>query len=140
MTTLLTIGDAAKASGLSAKMIRHYEQSGLLSKTPRTEAGYRLYNSQQLQQLEFIARARRLGFSLNDILSLLQLWRNPERESRKVKQLAEQHLAEIQGKISELQQMQQVLQQLSDGCTGDHRSHCAILAGLAPGNTADNKP
>jgi Cu(I)-responsive transcriptional regulator len=140
MSTLLTIGEAAKASGLTAKMIRHYEQSGLLSKTPRTDAGYRLYNNQQLQQLGFIARARKLGFSLNEILSLLQLWRDPARESRAVKRLAEQHLADINQKINELQQMQQVLQQLSDCCSGDHNSHCAILAGLAPGSSAEYKP
>lgn len=132
MATLLTIGNAAKATGLSTKMIRHYEQNGLLSDTPRTEAGYRLYNQQQLQQLGFIARARKLGFSLNEIKSLLQLWRNPERESRAVKTLADSHLADIKQKIGELQQMQQVLQQLSDCCSGDHKSHCAILAGLAP--------
>lgn len=140
MTSLLTIGNAAKASGLSAKMIRHYEQSGLLSGTPRTDAGYRLYNSQQLQQLGFIARARKLGFSLNEIQSLLQLWRDPSRESRAVKQLADQHLSDIKQKISELQQMQQVLQQLSDCCSGDHSSHCAILAGLAPDNITTKKP
>lgn len=121
-------------------MIRHYEQSGLLSKTPRTAAGYRLYNSQQLQQLGFIARARKLGFSLKEIQSLLDLWRDPARESRAVKQLADQHLTDIKQKITELQQMQQVLQRLSDCCSGDNNSHCAILAGLSPDNAADQKP
>jgi Cu(I)-responsive transcriptional regulator len=132
MATLLTIGDAAKASGLTAKMIRHYEQSGLLQKPARTEAGYRLYNSQQLQQLSFIHQARQLGFSLSEIQSLLQLWQNPQRESRVVKQLAEQHLADIARKIAELQNMQQLLQQLADSCSADSSPHCAILAALAP--------
>lgn len=131
MATLLTIGDAAKASGLSAKMIRHYEQSGLLRKSPRTDAGYRLYNSEQVNQLRFIRQARNLGFSLSDIHSLLELWQNPERESRAVKQLATQHLDEIAAKITELQHMQQVLTQLADSCRGDGSPHCNILNQLA---------
>ncbi|MDZ7869270.1 MAG: Cu(I)-responsive transcriptional regulator [Rheinheimera sp.] len=131
MATLLTIGDAAKASGLSAKMIRHYEQSGLLRKSPRTDTGYRLYNSEQVNQLRFIRQARNLGFSLSDIHSLLELWQNPERESRAVKQLATQHLDEIAAKITELQHMQQVLTQLADSCHGDGSPHCNILNQLA---------
>lgn len=132
MSTLLTIGEAARHSGLSAKMIRHYEQSGLLGKAPRTDAGYRLYNSQQLQQLGFIARARKLGFSLAEIQSLLQLWQDPTRESRSVKQLAEQHLADIDAKISELQQMRETLAALADSCAGDSKPYCSILQRLAP--------
>jgi Cu(I)-responsive transcriptional regulator len=131
MATLLTIGDAAKASGLSAKMIRHYEQSGLLRKSPRTEAGYRLYSNEQINQLRFIRQARNLGFSLQNINSLLQLWQNPQRESRMVKQLAQQHLDEISNKIAELQHMQQVLTTLSDSCRGDGSPHCNILQQLA---------
>ena len=131
MATLLTIGDAAKASGLSAKMIRHYEQSGLLRKSPRTDTGYRLYNSEQVNQLRFIRQARNLGFSLSDIHSLLELWQHPERESRAVKQLATQHLDEIAAKITELQHMQQVLTQLADSCRGDGSPHCNILNQLA---------
>lgn len=131
MATLLTIGDAAKASGLTAKMIRHYEQSGLLNKSPRTESGYRLYNSEQLNQLRFIRQARNLGFSLADIHSLLELWQNPQRESRAVKQLAQQHLADIAAKIAELQHMQQVLTALADSCKGDASPHCHILQQLA---------
>lgn len=132
MSTLLTIGEAARHSGLSAKMIRHYEQNGLLSKAPRTDAGYRLYNSQQLQQLGFIARARKLGFSLAEIQSLLQLWQDPARESRSVKQLAEQHLADIDAKISELKQMRETLAALADSCAGDSKPYCSILQRLAP--------
>jgi Cu(I)-responsive transcriptional regulator len=131
MTRLLTIGDAAKVSGLSAKMIRHYEQSGLLRKTSRTDSGYRLYNSEQINQLRFIRQARNLGFSLQDIQSLLALWHDPQRESRAVKQLAEQHLAEISEKIAELQHMQQVLSTLADSCRGDGSPQCHILQQLA---------
>lgn len=130
MATLLTIGDAAKASGLSAKMIRHYEQSGLLRKSPRTDSGYRLYNSEQINQLSFIRQARSLGFSLQDIHSLLELWQDPQRESRAVKQLAQQHLDEITSKIAELQHMQQVLNALAESCSGDNSPHCAILRQL----------
>ena len=132
MSKLLTIGEAARHSGLSAKMIRHYEQNGLLSKAPRTDAGYRLYNSQQLQQLGFIARARKLGFSLAEIQSLLQLWQDPARESRSVKQLAEQHLADIDAKISELKQMRETLAALAGSCAGDSKPYCSILQRLAP--------
>jgi Cu(I)-responsive transcriptional regulator len=130
-STLVTIGQAAKQTGLSAKMIRHYEEVGLLHKANRTDAGYRLYNSQQLQQLGFINQARALGFSSAQISSLLDLWRDPNRSSKEVKQLAEVHLDEIKRKVAELQQMQQVLQQLADSCCGDDQPHCAILDGLS---------
>lgn len=131
MSKLLTIGEAAKASGLSAKMIRHYEQSGLLEKTPRTEAGYRLYNTQQLRQLNFIRRGRQLGFSLEEIHSLLNLWRDPGRESREVKQIAEKHLEDVAQKIVELQQIHGVLEKLAKQCCGNSNPDCAILDSLA---------
>lgn len=128
--TLVTIGQAAKQTGLSAKMIRYYEEAGLLLKANRTDAGYRLYNSQQLQQLGFIKQARTLGFSIAQIGSLLDLWRDPNRSSREVKQLAEIHLDEIKKKVAELQQMQKVLQHLANNCCGDDQPQCAILDGL----------
>jgi Cu(I)-responsive transcriptional regulator len=128
--TLVTIGQAAKQTGLSAKMIRHYEDAGLLHEANRTDSGYRLYNSQQLQQLSFIKQARTLGFSIAQISSLLGLWRDPQRSSREVKQLAQVHLDEIKQKVAELQQMQKVLQQLADSCCGDDQPQCAILDGL----------
>ncbi|MBC3766158.1 Cu(I)-responsive transcriptional regulator [Neptunicella marina] len=131
MLELLTIGAAAKASGLTAKMIRHYEQLGLLRKMPRTESGYRLYNSEHIDQLRFIRQARNLGFSLSDIQSLLELWHDSQRESRAVKQIAEQHLSEIKAKISELKHMQQILSDLADNCRGDGSPDCNILKQLA---------
>ncbi|ABL99990.1 Cu(I)-responsive transcriptional regulator [Shewanella amazonensis] len=131
MSTLLTIGEAAKTSGLSTKMIRHYEQTGLLKKSPRTDSGYRLYNNEQINQLRFIRQARNLGFSLNDIQSLLGLWQDPNRESRLVKQLATQHLDDIKMKISELQHMQLILTELAESCCGDENPHCSILQKLA---------
>jgi Cu(I)-responsive transcriptional regulator len=133
MNKLLTIGDAAIASGLTAKMIRHYEASNLLLRPPRTEAGYRLYNDEQLSQLRFIRQARNLGFSLHDIKSLLSLWQDPQRESRTVKLVAEQHLAGIERKISELQHMQKVLTELATSCRGDNSPDCSILQKLAAG-------
>jgi Cu(I)-responsive transcriptional regulator len=126
---LLTIGQASAQSGVSAKMIRHYEQLGWLSSS-RTAAGYRLYNASQLQQLVFIRKARDLGFSGNRIKELLLLWQNPARPSREVKQLATVHLAEISANIARLQQMQLLLQQLADACDGNETPHCAILSAL----------
>lgn len=131
MKSLLTIGDVAKISGLTAKMIRHYEQLGLIKVSLRSESGYRLYNSEQVNQLRFIRQARNLGFSLANIHSLLELWQNPERESRAVKQLAQQHLNEIAEKIAELQHMQNVLTALAESCRGDGSPHCNILKQLA---------
>jgi MerR family transcriptional regulator, copper efflux regulator len=129
--TQVTIGEAARLTGLSAKMIRHYEASGLLPKTSRSESGYRWYNERQLELLGLIRQARKLGFSLVQIQSLLSLWQNPDRSSREVKMLAEHHLAEIDDRISELSQMRQQLKQLADCCNGDDNAQCAILDGLA---------
>jgi Cu+-exporting ATPase len=131
MAELLTIGEAAKHSGLSARMIRHYESCGLLTGAHRTEAGYRLYNPTQLQLLGIIAQARVLGFSLEQIQSLLSLWQNPDRSSAQVKSLTAQHLHAIAEKIEQLQLMQQHLQRLSDQCAGDDNPDCAILTGLS---------
>jgi Cu(I)-responsive transcriptional regulator len=128
-TTLLTIGQASAQSGVSAKMIRHYEQLGLLCSS-RTASGYRLYSANQLQQLVFIRKARDLGFSSKRIKELLLLWQNPQRPSREVKQLATAHLAEISTKIAQLQQMQLLLQQLAEACDGNETPHCAILTAL----------
>lgn len=138
MAALLTIGEAAKHSGLSARMIRHYESCGLLTGAHRTEAGYRLYNPTQLQLLGIIAQARVLGFSLEQIQSLLSLWQNPDRSSAQVKSLTAQHLQAIAEKISQLQLMQQQLQRLSDQCAGDDNPECAILTGLS--GSADVDP
>ncbi|AXR00307.1 Cu(I)-responsive transcriptional regulator [Pseudoalteromonas piscicida] len=130
MEKLITIGEAAQRTGLSAKMIRHYEASGLLKCSKRSEAGYRLYDSQQLQLLGVIKQARKLGFPIAQIQSLLDLLQNPDRTSREVKSIAEHHLNEIEHKINELQQMRETLKQLSDNCSGDENANCPILDGL----------
>ena len=131
MDNLVTIGKAASLTCVSAKMIRYYEEIGVLKKASRTDAGYRLYNQAQLQQLRFIHRARKLGFSIPEIKSLLEFWLDTGRKSRQVKQLALVHLADINEKILELEQMRDVLQKLADRCDGNDNSDCPILEGLA---------
>ena len=131
MDTLVTIGKAASLTGISAKMIRYYEDIGVLKKASRSEAGYRLYNKTQLQQLGFIRRSRNLGFSMAEIQSLLKFWLDSDRESRQVKQLAQNHLQDINEKILALEKMKTVLQELADKCDGDDNAKCPILEGLA---------
>lgn len=131
MDKLVTIGKASSLTGVSAKMIRYYEEIGVLKKASRTDAGYRLYNQAHIQQLGFIRRARNLGFSMNEVQSLLKFWFDTDRESRHVKQLALSHLQEINEKILELEQMRAILQKLADKCDGNDNSDCPILEGLA---------
>lgn len=127
----LNIGQAAAVSGVSAKMIRHYEAIGLIPSPPRTEAGYRRYSEKEVHVLRFIRHARNLGFSVKQISELLGLWLDEHRPSSKVKTLAEQHIAELQQKIDELQQMKTELERLVHCCHGDHRPDCPILEQLA---------
>lgn len=126
-----TIGDAAMESGISSKMIRHYEQVGLLAQAVRTEAGYRLYNSRDLHVLRFIRHSRDLGFSIKQIEELLALWQDRDRPSREVKKLAQSHLAALDMKIRELNAMKAELERLVQCCKGDSRPDCPILDGLA---------
>ena len=128
---MLNIGEAAQASGVSAKMIRHYESIGLLPAARRTAAGYRVYGEQEIRVLQFIHRGRALGFSLERIAELLALWQDPSRASFEVRQLAEQHIAELNRKIEELQAMKRTLETLARSCHGDQRSECPILDDLA---------
>lgn len=128
---LHNIGQAAALTGVSAKMIRHYESIGLTQPSGRTFANYRLYNDADMHRLRFIKRGRSLGFSIKQIENLLALWDNPQRASAEVKQLARSHAAELAEKISELQAMQRTLEQLAKQCHGDHRPSCPILDDLA---------
>jgi Cu(I)-responsive transcriptional regulator len=127
----LNIGQASEASGVSAKMIRHYEGIGLIPKAGRTPAGYRIYADADVHVLRFIRRARDLGFSMKEIEKLLGLWRNRRRASVDVKNLALRHIAELEQKISELEKIRATLAQLVDHCHGDHRPDCPILDDLA---------
>jgi Cu(I)-responsive transcriptional regulator len=127
----MTIGQAAKSSAVSAKMIRHYESIGLLRKAQRTGAGYRLYDENDVHTLRFIQRARSLGFPLESIRTLLALWRNRRRSSAQVKDLALKHVEDLERKIAEMQGMVRTLKHLAHNCHGDERPECPILDDLA---------
>jgi Cu(I)-responsive transcriptional regulator len=129
-TALLNIGEAAERSGVSAKMVRHYESLGLLPHVRRTEAGYRQYGETEVNTLRFIRRARDLGFSMAEIAELLRLWQNRRRSSAEVKRIAQAHVADLERRIAEMTAMRQTLQQLVDCCHGDHRPECPILDDL----------
>jgi MerR family copper efflux transcriptional regulator len=127
----MNIGQAAAASGVSAKMIRYYESIALIKAGRRTEAGYRIYGDSDVHTLRFIKRARTLGFSLEQIKDLLSLWQNPARASADVKMIAQQHVDQLQQRIQELSEMRDTLLHLAHACAGDQRPDCPILAGLA---------
>ena len=123
----MNIGDAARASGVSAKMIRYYEQIGLIPAAARTDAGYRAYRQSDIQRLQFIRHARDLGFAVAEIGELLGLWDDQSRQSADVKRLAEQHIAELDRRIADMRQMAASLRVLIDACAGDDRPDCPIL-------------
>lgn len=128
---LMDIGGAAKATGISVKMIRHYEAIGLLPKVARTFGNYRVYRDTDIHTLRFVRRARALGFSMGDIKELLSLWQNKSRSSASVKKVAGQHVEELKRKIAELTAMVRTLEHLARHCQGDHRPDCPILDDLA---------
>jgi MerR family transcriptional regulator, copper efflux regulator len=128
---LYNIGEASAATGVSAKMIRHYETVGLIPKAGRTFAGYRLYATADLHRLRFIRRSRNLGFSMKQIATLLALWSDHRRASSGVKRLAQAHAEELGEKIREMQAMQRTLLELSRHCRGNERPECPILDDLA---------
>lgn len=127
----MNIGQAARHSGVSAKMIRHYEGIGLIPKASRTYSNYRTYSGKDVHTLRFIRQARSLGFSIKQIEQLLGLWRNQRRPSSKVKALAHEHIAELDARIAELEAMKRTLTMLAHHCHGDDRPECPILEGLA---------
>lgn len=127
---LHSIGEAAALSGISAKMIRHYESIGLVPEAARTAAGYRLYNDDDVHRLRFIHRARSLGFAIKQIEVLLALWSDRSRASAEVKALALEHAAELGERIVEMQAMQRTLEDLARRCHGDERPDCPILDDL----------
>lgn len=127
---LYSIGRAAELSGVTPKMIRHYESLGLIPKAARTLGDYRVYTAQEVHTLRFVRRARSLGFSMEEIRGLLGLWRNQRRASAAVKRLALKHVAELDSKIEELQSMRAALADLAAHCHGDQRPECPILDDL----------
>jgi MerR family gold-responsive transcriptional activator of gol and ges genes len=126
----VNIGAVSAASGVSAKMIRHYEAIGLLRPAARRENSYRDYGSHDVHELRFIGRARKLGFSMTEIFDLLALWRDKGRSSREVKTIAERHVAELERRIDEMRGMADTLRDLVHCCRGDDRPECPILADL----------
>ncbi len=129
----MNIGAAAAASGVNAKMIRHYEAIGLFAPHGRRPNAYRDYGEREVHELRFIKRARRLGFSMDEIGALLTLWRDRQRPSREVRQIAEAHVSDLEARIAEMQAMAKTLRQLVQKCHGDDRPDCPILDDLALG-------
>ncbi|WP_085676852.1 MULTISPECIES: Cu(I)-responsive transcriptional regulator [unclassified Pseudomonas] len=129
----MNIGQAARRSGLSTKMIRYYESIGLLKPATRTDSGYRVYQAEDLHSLAFIKRSRDLGFSLEEVGKLLTLWQDRGRASADVKALAMQHIDELNRRIEELVSLRDTLGELVAHCQGDDRPDCPILKDLANG-------
>ncbi|MBS7696535.1 MULTISPECIES: Cu(I)-responsive transcriptional regulator [unclassified Chelatococcus] len=127
----MNIGEAATASGISAKMLRYYERVGLIRPAQRTESGYRVYGEDDVHTLRFVRRARGLGFSIEETAGLLALWRDKTRASADVKVLALRHMRELEDKITELETMRRTLQHLAGHCHGDTRPDCPILDDIA---------
>ena len=130
-TAQFNIGEAASRSGVSAKMVRHYESLGLLPKVARTEAGYRRYGDTEVHSLRFIRRSRDLGFSMAEIAELLKLWQNRRRASGDVKKIALRHVADLERRMAAMAEMRDSLKHLADCCSGDGRPECPILEDLA---------
>lgn len=134
----MNIGQAAQASGVSAKMIRHYESVALLPPAQRTDAGYRQYGERDVHTLRFIRRSRDLGFSIDEIRDLLSLWQNRARSSRQVKALAQAHIDDLDHKVRELLEMKATLEELVRCCHGDERPDCPIIEELATWRSAQS--
>lgn len=132
----MNIGQAARESGVSAKMLRHYESLGLLGKVHRTDSGYRQYGAADVHTLRFIKRSRDLGFSMAEIAELVNLWQDRGRASASVKRIAQKHVEELSTRIDAMQAMQRSLQQLLQTCQGDDRPDCPILDDLAGGTSS----
>ncbi|MDP1648171.1 MAG: Cu(I)-responsive transcriptional regulator [Rubrivivax sp.] len=133
----MNIGQAARATGVSAKMIRHYEEVGLIPPASRTDAGYRQYAQADVHTLRFVRHARDLGFSIAEIGELVGLWQDRQRPSRQVKALAQAHIQELRRKAQELLAMTATLEHLVHCCHGDDRPECPILESLAAAGAAE---
>jgi len=129
----MNVGQASRASGVTAKMIRYYDEIGLVRPSSRTDSNYREYDEREVNELRFIKRARSLGFSMEEITVLLSLWRDRGRPSREVKAIADRHVADLDARIAEMQAMADTLRHLSHCCAGDERPECPILEDLTGG-------
>ncbi len=126
----MNIGEVSKKSGMSSKMIRKYEESGIISKAKRNESGYRQYSLNDIHTFTFIKRSRSLGFSMADIKELLSLWANKKRASSSVKKITEKHIERLATKASEIEKILNTLRDLNENCHGDNRPDCPILDSL----------
>jgi MerR family gold-responsive transcriptional activator of gol and ges genes len=127
---MMNIGEASRASGVSAKMIRYYEETGLIPPAGRTGSGYRTYGPKEVQVLRFVRRARDLGFPMEKVADLLALWRDRDRASADVKRMAETQVDALEARIREMEEMKATLQHLVHACAGDNRPDCPILDDL----------
>ena len=127
----MNIGQASRATGVSTKMIRYYESVGLIRPADRTDSNYRDFGERDINELRFIRRSRDLGFSVDEIGRLLSLWRDHDRPSREVKAIAEKHVADLDARIAQMQQMADALRGLAECCVGDDRPDCPILVDLS---------
>lgn len=137
---MMNIGEAAAASGVSAKMIRYYEQTGLIPPAGRTVSGYRTYGPKDVQILRFVRRARDLGFPMEKVADLLALWRDRGRASADVKHLAEAQVQILEARIREMQEMKAALEHLVHSCAGDDRADCPILDDLGGRSACEVRP
>ena len=133
----MNIGQASKASGVTTKMIRYYDEIGLVRPSARTDSNYREYDEREINELRFIRRARSLGFSMPEITQLLSLWRDRGRPSREVKAMAQKHLVDLDARILEMREMADTLRHLANCCAGDERPDCPILSDLAGDTSQD---
>ena len=131
MSAPVNIGEAARQSGVSAKMVRHYESLGLLPHVHRSDSGYRQYSDAEVHTLRFIKRSRELGFSMPEIAELVSLWQNRRRASKNVRRIAQKHADDLAQRIAAMQAMQKTLGHLIHCCQGDDRPDCPILDDLA---------
>ena len=129
----MNIGQASERSGISPKMIRYYEQIGLLDTAKRSNSGYRIYSNQDIKNLCFLRQARDLGFSSKQMKELLNLWKNTDRQSADVKKLTLTHIETLNRKIAQLQDMVSLLQISADHCSGNENAECTILEDLEQG-------
>ena len=136
MSAPMNIGEAARQSGVSAKMVRHYESLGLLPQVHRSDSGYRQYTQAEVHTLRFIKRARDLGFSMVELAELVSLWQNRRRASASVRRIAQKHADDLAERIAAMQSMQQTLAHLVHCCQGNDRPECPILDDLAGGKHA----
>lgn len=139
----MKIGEAAGRSGISAKMIRYYEATGLIRPAGRNASNYRDYSDTEVHELRFIRRARALGFSVAEIGELLDLWRDRDRQSSEVKRFVHGHTVRLREKIDQLEAMVRTLQSLAEQCAGDDRPDCPIidlLEGQGEGRRGETAP